>query len=214
MKARIRLIILIFIIVVLSLTTVLNVYVYLEGDKYIISSIDSVPHSQVAIILGAAVLNNGTPSSVLEDRVFTAIDLYKQGKVSKILMSGANPTITNNEVNPVRKVLIAHGVDAKDIFLDHAGVDTYSTMYRAKAVFEISSAIIVTQEFHLPRALYTARSLGIDAYGLAADKGQYSLKNYLRELLSRPNAFLDVVTKRIPKYLGPVIPITSDGSNT
>lgn len=153
-------------------------------------------------------------SSVLEDRAVMAINLYKQGKVSKILMSGGNPTVTNNEVDPVRKFLIANGIPASDIFLDHAGFDTYSTMYRARTVFKVTSAIIVTQEFHLPRAVYTARSLGIDAYGLVADRGTYSFKNYLREFLSRPNAFLDILIHRLPKYLGPSFPITGDGTTT
>ena len=186
----------------------------MQGEKYILYSIDSIPHAQVAIILGAAVSTKGIPSAVLEDRVITAINLYKQGKVSKILMSGGNPTVTNNEVDPIRKIMIAQGIPTEDIFLDHAGFDTYSTMYRAKVIFNIQSAIIVTQEFHLPRAVYTARSLGINAYGFPADRGQYSINNYLRELLSRPNAFLDVIIHRVPKYLGPSIPITGDGSST
>jgi SanA protein len=214
MKRKIKLIILGTLIVILIILTVLNGYVYIQGKKYIVSSLGQVPHAQVAIILGAAVSLKGIPSPVLEDRVIAAINLYKQGKVSKILMSGGNPTIANNEVDPIRKILIAQGIPSEDIFLDHAGFDTYSSMYRAKVVFNISSAIIVTQEFHLPRAVYTARSLGIDAYGFAADRGTYSFKNYLRELLSRPNAFISVFLHKLPKYLGPVIPITGDGSTT
>lgn len=214
MKRKIKLIIISILIVILIILTVLNVYVYILGKKYIATSIDKLSHAQVAIILGAAVSTKGIPSSVLEDRIVTAISLYKQGKVSKILMSGGNPSVTNNEVDPVRKILIVQGIPSEDIFLDHAGFDTYSSMYRAKAIFNISSAIIVTQEFHLPRAVYTARSLGIDAYGLAADRGKYSIKNYLRELLSRPNAFISVFLHKLPKYLGPLIPITGDGSTT
>lgn len=214
MKSKYKIVILSIVTAILIVGIVVNIYVYTQGKKYIMSSIDTAPHAEVAIILGAGVSLNGTPSSVLEDRVLTAIDLYKQGKVSKILMSGSNPTITNNEVNPIRKILIAEGIPAEDIFLDHAGFDTYSTMYRAKEVFKISSAIIVTQEFHLSRAVYTARGLGINAYGLAADRGQYSIKNYLRELLSRPNAFINLLIQRVPKYLGPAIPISGDGSQT
>jgi SanA protein len=198
----------------IAMFVALNVYVYMQGAPYIISALDLVPHSQAAIILGAAVTQKGIPSSVLEDRVITAINLYKEGKVDKILMSGGNATVANNEVDPVRKMLIAQGIPKDDIFLDHAGFDTYSTMYRAKAIFKISSAIVVTQDFHLPRALYTARSLGIRAYGLRADRGQYSIRNYMRELLSRPNAFLDVLIHRTPKYLGPAVPISGDGNAT
>ena len=203
----------IFILAVLVFFMI-NLYVYLQGKRYIVYSIDNVPHEQVAIILGAAVTSGGVPSSVLNDRIITAIDLYKRGIVSKILMSGANPTLTNNEVNPIRQILIDSGVPVEDIFLDHAGFDTYSSMYRAKAVFQISSAIIVTQEFHLTRAVYLARSFGINAYGFPADRGNYSLNNYLREFLSRPYAFFDVLIRRIPKYLGPTIPITGDGLKT
>ena len=214
MKRKMKLIIFNTLIVTLITLTVLNVYVYMRGTKYIISSADKIPHAQVAIILGAAVSLKGIPSPVLVDRITTAIHLYKQGKVTKILMSGGNPTITNNEVDPIRKILVAQGIPSEDIFLDHAGFDTYSSMYRAQAVFNISSAIIVTQEFHLPRAVYIARALGIDAYGVAADRGVYSFKNYLRELLSRPNAFISVFFHRIPKYLGPKIPIEGNGSAT
>ncbi len=214
MRRKLKYIILSILATVLLGGLVLNVFVYVQGEKYIYSSLAMAAQAQVAIILGAAVSQKGNPSPVLEDRIITAIALYKQGKVSRILMSGGNPSVTNNEVDPVRKILIAQGIPAEDIFLDHAGFDTYSSMYRAKAVFKISSAIVVTQEFHLPRAVYIARSLGINAYGLAADRGQYSIKNYLRELLSRPRAFIDVLLRRVPKYLGPAFPITGTGLGT
>ena len=193
---------------------VLNAYVYEQGATHSFESMDSLANAQVAIILGAAVTLKGIPSPVLEDRVLAAVALYAHGKVSKILMSGADSSPANNEVDPVRKELVAYGVPAQDIFLDHAGFDTYSTMYRAKHVFNVASAIIVTQEFHLPRAVYIARSLGIDAQGFPADNGSYSIGNYWRELLSRPNAFIEVLVHRVPKYLGPAIPITGDGSST
>jgi SanA protein len=193
---------------------ILNIYVYAIGSRYIVSSAAKLPHEPVAIILGAAVSPSGVPSSVLEDRIVAAVALYKEGKVDKILMSGANPTITNNEVDPVRTILIEDGVPTQDIFLDHAGFNTYSSMYRAKVVFEISSAIIVSQEFHLPRAVYIARSLGIDAYGFPADRGTYALRNYAREMLARPYAFINLFIHRVPKYLGSTIPITGDGSAT
>jgi SanA protein len=214
MKRKFKFTILFVFILFILVGSALNIYVYKKGSKYIVSSIEKVPQAQVAIILGAAVSTKGVPSPVLEDRIVMAINLYKQGKVSKILMSGGNPTIINNEVDPVKKELLQNGIPEQDIFLDHAGFDTYSSMYRAKSVFNIKTAIIVTQAFHLPRALYIARSLDIDAHGLAADRGAYLYKNYLRELISRPNAFWDILIHRTPKYLGPSIPITGDGSQT
>ena len=154
MFKKIILWIIIFVSAGILIIGVLNFYVYVQGEKYAFDSIDALPHAQVAIILGAAVTASGTPSSVLEDRIVTAINLYKKGKVDKILMSGSNPTVADNEVDPVRNVLIANGIPNQDIFLDHAGLDTYSSMYRAKVVFEVDTAIVVTQEFHLPRAIY------------------------------------------------------------
>lgn len=193
---------------------VLNGYVYEEGGRYILQSREDAPHAEAAIILGAAITQAGLPSPVLQDRVLMAVDLYRQGKVSKILVSGSNPSTSYNEVNPVRKVLVENGIPTEDIFLDHAGFDTYSTMYRAKEVFKVTSAIVVTQNFHLPRALFLARNMGLEAYGMPADRSTYTLKNYVREFFSRPKAFIDIVMKRSPKYTGPVIPITGDGTAT
>ncbi len=193
---------------------IMNAYVYHEGSAYILSSRDNAPHVEAAIILGAAVTQAGLPSPVLQDRILMAVDLYKQGSVSKILVSGSNPTVEYNEVNPVRKVLVDKGIPPEDIFLDHAGFDTFSSMYRAKEVFKVDSAIIVTQSFHLPRALYLARNVGLVAYGIPADRSTYTVKNYIRELFSRPKAFIDIVVKRMPKYVGPSIPISGNGTST
>ncbi|HVS79987.1 MAG TPA: ElyC/SanA/YdcF family protein [Candidatus Paceibacterota bacterium] len=192
----------------------INLYVSGVGAKYIAASTENLPQVQAAIIPGAAVTQKGTPGAVLEDRIAMALSLYKQGKVSKILVSGSNGTLDYNEVDPVRKVLMSNQIPQEDIFLDHAGFDTYSTMYRAKAVFQVDSAIIVTQDFHLPRALYLARSMGIEAYGIPADRGTYTARNYFRELFSRPKAFFDVLIHRVPKYLGDPIPITGSGVGT
>lgn len=200
--------------VTLFIILVINFYVYTQGKKYISNSLDTLPTSQVVIILGAAILKDGNLSPVLKDRVDTALELYNQKKVPKILVTGNNSSLSYDEVSPVRRYLVKSGVKPQDIFLDHAGFDTYSSMYRAHTVFGITSAIIVTQDFHLPRALYTAKNLGLDAHGFSADKGDYLIKNNLRELLSRPNAFIDILFKRKPKYLGPSIPISGDGTIT
>src|SRR5262249_43095405 len=107
------------------------------------------PNAEVIIIPGAGVLANGSLSPVLQDRVDAAIRLYQAGKAEKILVSGDNSTLSHNEVNPMSNYLMTNGIPAQNIFLDHAGFDTYSTMYRARAIFDVTSAIIVTQSFHL-----------------------------------------------------------------
>ncbi|MBV9159479.1 MAG: YdcF family protein, partial [Candidatus Kaiserbacteria bacterium] len=119
---------------------------------YIYIRTDDVPKTDVAIVLGASVLR-GMPSPVLEERAHTAVDLYLKGKVKKILVTGDNSALSHDEVTPVRKYLLSAGIPAKDIFLDHAGFDTYSSMYRAHAIFGATSATVVTQDFHVPRAL-------------------------------------------------------------
>ena len=168
----------------------------------------------MVLIPGAAVLKNGALSSIFKDRVNTAIELYQAKKVSKILVSGDNSTISHNEVNPVRNYLLEKGVPDEDIFLDHAGFDTYSTMYRARDIFQVSSIIISTQSFHLPRSVFIARMLGINAFGISADVGHILFKNYIREIFANEKAVLELIFHIKPKFLGDVIPITGDGRNS
>lgn len=182
-------------------------------DPYITRAIDVVPNTDVALVLGASVFR-GNPSPILAERADTAIALYKVGKVSKILVTGDNGALTHDEVTPVRKYLLDAGVASQDIFLDHAGFDTYSSMYRAREVFLVHSLTIVTQDFHLPRALWIARHLGLDAYGVVAAGGEHSPYDYMREIPASIKAFLDVLINRQPKYLGPTIPISGDGEET
>jgi len=179
---------------------------------YLYYDLDKVPEAQVAIILGASVYR-GKPSPVLEKRASTAIQLYLSKKVSKILVTGDNGALTHDEVTPVRKYLLDVGIPAGDIFLDHAGFDTYSSMYRARDVFQVDSAIIVTQDFHLPRSLYIARHLGMNAYGVTA-AGEGSKRDYVREVPASVKALMDLFLHRVPKYLGEKIPLTGDGSTT
>ena len=154
---------------------------------------------------------------MLKDRVKTAVELYNSGKVSKLLMTGDNGRDDYDEVNYMRKYAESLGVPTEDIFMDHAGFNTYDSMYRARDVFNVESALIVTQEFHLSRALYIARSMGLDVKGVVADKHVYRglVYNEAREILARNKAFLNVsVIKPKPKFLGPTIPITGDGRAT
>jgi SanA protein len=167
----------------------------------------------VALIPGAAILANGVPSPIFIDRVDTAIELYKAGKVSKILVSGDNSTVSHNEVNPVRLYLLGKGIPDQDIFLDHAGFNTYSSMYRAREIFGVSSMLVATQSFHLPRAVFIARQLGIQAYGVNADTDHILFHNYFREIFADEKAAFDLLFHTKPKYLGDTIPIMGDGRN-
>ncbi len=189
-----------------------NAVVYLSSRNYIYKNVADAPNSQTALILGAAVHSDGTLSSIFQSRVDEAIELYKAKKVSKILASGDNSTVDHNEVNPVRNYLLAKGIPDEVIFLDHAGFDTYSTMYRARDIFQVSSVIIVTQSFHLPRALFIARSLGLKAYGVSADEGPTPINNYVREVFADEKAVLDLVFHTKPKFLGDTIPISGKNS--
>lgn len=182
-------------------------------SRYTYESVADAPRAQVAMVLGASVYA-GEPSPVLAARAQGAIDLYITGKVQKILVTGDNGALTHDEVTPVRKFLLAAGVAPQDIFLDHAGFDTYSSMYRARVVFDASSVIVTTQAFHMPRALFLARSLGLSASGVVADNGDVSAYEYLREIPATWKAIIDLVLRRQPKYLGAQIPLSGDGEST
>lgn len=184
-----------------------NILVHFSSASHIYENIEEAEVVETAIVLGAAIYSDGDLSPIYKDRVDTAFELYQAGKVSKILASGDNSTVEHNEVNPVRNYLLARGIPDADIYLDHAGFDTYSTMYRARDIFEVSSVIIVTQSFHLPRAVFIARALGIDAYGVPADDGSLKISNYIREIFANEKAILNIVLQRKPKYLGDTIPI-------
>ena len=175
----------------------------------------ALPPKQVALVLGASVRANGTLSTVLQERADKAIELYNIRAVSKILVSGDNSSVAHNEVYPVGKYLVSHGIPVSDIFLDYAGFDTYSSMYRAKNIFGVTSMIVATQRFHLPRALYIAHKFGIDAVGLdVSEVGDNYFTNALREIPATVKAVFDLLIGRIPYYLGPTFFVTGDGTAT
>lgn len=190
-----------------------NVTIYAVAKPHIYNSASDAPNAEVALIPGAAILKDGSLSPIFMDRADMAITLYKAGKVLKILVSGDNSTVSHNEVNPVRLYLLNKGIPDQDIFLDHAGFDTYSTMYRARDIFGVTSVLITTQSFHLPRAIFIARRLGIQAYGVNADVGHMLLRNYVREMFANEKAVFDLTFNTRPKYLGDKIPIREDGRN-
>lgn len=194
----------------------LYTYIVAVTASSIADSIDDLPHTEAALVLGASVSSKGALSPVLKDRADEAIALYKAGKVSKMLVTGDNATLSHNEVDPVGKYMVAEGIPKEDIFLDHAGFDTYSSMYRARDVFAVTSITIVSQPFHLPRAVFIAHSLGLTAYGAGASSqsGSLYIYNYLREIPATVKAAFDITFLRIPKYLGEQYPITGAGDAT
>ncbi len=204
---------LIIALVALILVLVPVLFLRIATASFTYATPDQVPRTDVAIVLGASV-GGGIPSPVLAARADEAITLYLKGKVSKILVTGDNGALSHDEVTPVRKYLLAAGIPAQDIFLDHAGFDTYSSMYRAQAVFGVRTAAIVTQDFHLPRALFVVRSLGIDAVGIVAPEDGGDALGYLREIPAAWKALIDLATRRQPKYLGDPIPLSGDGQAT
>lgn len=191
-----------------------NLFIVTSTKSVIKAELEELAEAEVVIILGAGVYQSGELTPILKERVDTAISIYRSGLVKKILVSGDNSTENYNEVVPVWEYLVAAGVPESDIFLDYAGFNTYNTMYRAIAVFEVKSAIIVTQPFHLPRAIFIAESLGMEVEGLAPKNDKGGLYNSLREIPARIKAFGDVLFRSNPTYLGKVIPITGDGRET
>jgi SanA protein len=167
---------------------------------------DNVPAKQVAIVFGAEVKKDGTPSVVLRDRVETAVTLYKSGKVEKLLMSGDNRFVDYNEPESMRHYALTLGVPDADIVLDYAGRRTYDTCYRAKEIFGVNSIVLVTQGFHLPRALFLCNALGMDAIGVEAENYYYLKRLRLfwnvRELLASVQSVLDVYLLKPLPVLG------------
>jgi SanA protein len=189
-----------------------NAYILLRTDGEATANVADVPHAQVAIVPGALVQRNGKMSAMLADRVRQADALWKAGKVDRILVSGDHHTWAYDEPDTMRKALVADGVPGRVIFEDHAGFDTWATMVRARGIFGVKSAVVVTQGFHMPRALYLASEAGIDATGLTSDLHQYGYqgrKSDVREILSRVKAVADT-TLDTPAMGGKEIPISGD----
>jgi len=181
-----------------------------------IYTVQDVPEKKVAIIFGAGITSDGRPMAALADRVLTAVELYQGGKVSKLLMSGDNRFVNYNEPEAMRQYALDQGVPDEDIVLDYAGRRTYDTCYRAGYIFDVQDAILVTQHFHLDRALYTCSSLGIDAVGVAADKRPYVAIRYwwLRELAAVSKAWLDLNLLHPTPVLGEKEPVAMQTDTT
>lgn len=179
-----------------------------------IYSPESAPLERVAIIFGAGLRRDGTPTPVLRDRVETGAKLYFSGKVEKLLMSGDNQVIGYNEPESMRQYALSLGVPDDAIVLDYAGRRTYDTCYRAKAIFGVVSALLITQKFHLPRALFICNALGVKAAGVEANNNYYLKRSLLiwnvREQFATLSAFIDVLFEKPVPILGQFEPIFLD----
>ena len=206
--------VILFGVVIWTVILIVNWRVNGIGKPKIHRDIVQIPAKYTAIVLGASVYANGNLSPILKDRVDSALELYTAGKVERFLLSGDHGQDNYDEVNSMKDYLNSKGVPDENIFLDHAGFDTYDSMYRANYIFKVENAIVVTQNFHLPRALYIADKLGLDYIGFSADKHKYQYIESLerRETIANMKAFWEILIGKEPTYLGDEIPITGDSA--
>ena len=207
----------ILIVVGISIILSINFYVILSTKKQIVdlSNLKNKNDYDCIIVLGAGIWGD-KPSPMLQDRLDEAIKLYEAGIAPKIIMSGDNGREGYDEVNVMKDYAINKGIPSEDIFMDHAGFSTYESIYRAKEIFKVEKAIIVTQKYHLYRALHIGNKLGINVTGVGADPRKYSGQIFreLREILARNKDFIQAIFKLKPTYLGETIPVSGDGNIT
>ncbi|MCL2380902.1 MAG: YdcF family protein [Treponema sp.] len=200
-------------------TLIINMGMIVAARNFIYRDINEIPYRSVVLVLGASV-HGTTLSPVLRDRVQAGTRLMENGKGGKLLLSGDHGQIHYNEVDAMRLYVLANApaIPHEDIFLDHAGFSTWDSMYRARDVFEVRDLIIVTQEFHISRAVIMARRLGMDAVGYAVNQDHFSRGTQqfwrFREYFARVRAFFSIVFKPPPRFLGETIPISGDGRVT
>ena len=196
----------------------INAYVKHAGGANIVSVDEACTMEYVdcIIVLGCQVRADKSPSDMLKDRLDHALMLYEGGASAKLLMSGDHGRTDYNEVAAMKKRAIEEGVPSSDVFMDHAGFSTYESVYRAKEVFGAKKILIVTQEYHLYRALHVAEALGVEAYGVSADLHSYwgQSQRDLREVAARCKDVLYGIFRPEPTYLGQPIPLTGDGDLT
>ncbi len=212
MKKIIKIIILLPILAIL----IINIYMILITKNKIIS-IKNIKEESIdcIVVLGAGIRNN-SPSPMLEDRLLTAIELYNEGVSKKILVSGDHEYKEYDEVNVMKNYLIEKGIPSEDIFMDHAGLSTYDSVYRTKKIYKASKVVIVTQKYHLYRALYIAKSTNLSAFGVSASKRSYAFqfKRDIREIAARVKDFFKCIIRPSSTYLGESIPIKGNGDRT
>ena len=202
--------------ILVQIPILINVYMYEFSSKHFLTIEELTDYDfDCVLVLGAGVWGN-SPSHMLEERLNKGVEVYNTGCTNRILMSGDHGRIEYDEVNVMKAFAIDNGAIAEEVFMDHAGFSTYESMYRAKEIFQVKRVVIVTQKYHLYRAVYDARKLGLDAYGVPAD-GQYNYSlpvrsyNNTREAMARCKDFIWCIFKPEPTYLGEAIPINSSG---
>ena len=205
---------------ILSIGAVFGINAFVKGTArdQILTPEEAVKLTDVdcILILGCGVHSDGSPSDMLHDRLRRGVELYELGAAPKLLMSGDHGRKGYDEVDAMKHFAVDAGIDSDDVFMDHAGFSTYESMYRAKEIFQAKRIIIVTQEYHLYRAIYIAESLGLEAYGVSSDYRAYSgqVRMDLREMLARVKDFGTSLLQPKPTFLGEAIPIWGDGNLT
>lgn len=213
------------IIKILVITAMISIVLVLSINFYVVGTTKSriiknndyskLKDVDCIVILGAGIWGD-KPSPMLQDRLEEGIKLYNEGIAKKIIMSGDHGREEYDEVNIMKEYAVNKGIPSEDIFMDHAGFSTYESIYRVKEIFDANNIVIVTQEYHLYRALYITDKLDINAYGINSDPRQYSgqLFREIREILARNKDFINCIIKPKPTYLGESIPVSGDGNVT
>lgn len=196
----------------------LNAYVTLSTEDRILSVEEAarLENMDCILVLGCGVEEDGTPSDMLRDRLDRSVEVYQLGAAPKLLMSGDHGRAEYNEVGTMKQYAIGAGILSQNIFMDHAGFSTYESLYRAKEIFCADRIIIVTQKYHLYRALYIAEQLGMEAYGVASDQHAYGgqMMREIREVAARCKDFVTTTMRPSPTYLGERISIRGNGDRT
>lgn len=214
-KRRTRIILLLLLVASAALTPFfISAYVKSAAGQYLIDEKAAADvKADCILVLGAGLRPDGSPNLMLRDRLDKGLALYFAGAAPKLLLSGDNGQEQYDEVNAMKQYVLDAGVPAEDIFLDHAGFSTYESMYRARDIFKAEQVIVITQKYHQYRAIYAARKLGVEAYGVSAVQKAYAGQSYreIREILARTKDFLKLVVQPEPTYLGEAIPISGSG---
>ena len=216
MKKMIKKLLIVF-IALIAIVFIINHFVKSSTKKQILSENEASKLEDIdcILVLGAGIWGD-RPSPMLEDRLLQAISLYENNVSAKIIMSGDHGRKEYDEVNIMKDFAIEKGVPSENIFMDHAGFSSYESVYRAKEIFKAKKIVIVTQQYHLYRALYIANQLDIEAYGVNSDPRKYAGQAYreLREILARNKDFVKCIFKPEPTYLGETIPVSGSGDVT
>ncbi|PQJ30611.1 hypothetical protein BST92_01065 [Nonlabens arenilitoris] len=196
------------------LVVILQFHINRSSRNLIFKNANELKPAYVGIVLGASVRPDKSLSPILQDRVDKAYELYHKGIIKKFLLSGDHGQEDYDEVNAMRRYLNDKGVSNEDIFLDHAGFDTYDSLFRAREIFQVENAIVITQKFHLPRAIYVGKKMGLELQGFIADNREYPGNAHFtrREWLANIKAWLELNIEKSPTYSGKIIPITGNSN--